>query len=293
MERRSIEGDGGRLIELAQTGPAGGPVVLFQHGTPGSLLQEGFFARAVHARGWRLVTFSRAGYGGSSRAPGRVVADVVADCRAVLDAVGAQTAMVAGASGGGPHALACAALLPERVGAALCIAGVAPYDAEGLDFLAGMGEENVTEFGAALAGTEVLRPYLENEAEALRTIEAAQIVDSMASILPEVDRACLTGELGDDAAASFHEGLARSVDGWLDDDLAFTRPWGFDLSAITVPVSLWQGDVDLMVPFRHGQWLREHIPGVHAHLEAGEGHLSIAVGAVDRMLDELGELAGH
>jgi pimeloyl-ACP methyl ester carboxylesterase len=292
LERKSIEGDGGRSIELAETGPAGGPVVLFHHGTPGSLWQAGFFARAVHERGWRLVTFSRAGYGGSSRAPGRTVADVAADCRAVLDAVGAPTAMVAGASGGGPHTLACAALLPERVSATLCIAGVAPYDAEGLDFLAGMGEENVTEFGAALAGTRALRPYLENEADALRTIEASQIVDSMATLLPEVDRACLTGEFGDDVAAGFRDGLARSADGWLDDDLAFCRPWGFDLSAITVPVSLWQGDLDLMVPFRHGQWLSEHIPGVHAHLEAGEGHLSIAVGAIDRMLHELGELAG-
>jgi pimeloyl-ACP methyl ester carboxylesterase len=293
LERRSIEVDGGRLIELLETGPADGPVVLFQHGTPGSVLQEGLLSRSVHARGWRLVTFSRAGYGGSSRAPGRSVADVVVDCRAVLDAVGAKTAMVAGTSGGGPHVLACAALLPERVSAALCIAGVAPYDAQGLDFLAGMGEENITEFGAALAGAEALRPYLETEADGLRTIEGAQIVDSMATLLPEADRACLTGEFADEAAASFRYGLARSVDGWLDDDLAFCRPWGFDLSTITVPVSLWQGDVDLMVPFSHGQWLSEHIPGVHAHLEPGEGHLSIAVGAIDRMLDELGELAGH
>ena len=293
MERKIIEGDGGRLIELAETGPEGGPVVLFQHGTPGCFLQDGFFSRAVHARGWRLVTFSRAGYGGSSRAPGRTIADAVADCRAVLDAVGAPTAMVAGASGGGPHTLACAALLPERVSAALCIAGVAPYGAEGLDFLAGMGEENITEFGAALAGEEALRPYLETEATALRVIEASQIVEAMATILPEVDRACLTGEFSEDAAASFRYGLAQSVDGWLDDDLAFCRPWGFDLAAITVPVSLWQGDLDLMVPFSHGRWLSGRIPGVHPHLEAGQGHLSVAVGAIDRMLDELGELAGQ
>ena len=198
-------------------------------------VQDGFFARAVHERGWRLVTFSRAGYGGSSRAPGRTVADVVADCRAVLDAVGAPTAMVRSRAGGGPHTLAPARLLPDRVTAALCVAGVAAWDVEGLDFLAGMGEENVTEFGAALAGAGALRPYLEGEADALRVIEAAQIVDSMATILPEVDRACLTGEIGDDVAASFHYGLARSVDGWLDDDMAFCRPWGFDLSAITVP----------------------------------------------------------
>jgi pimeloyl-ACP methyl ester carboxylesterase len=102
-----------------------------------------------------------------------------------------------------------------------------------------------------------------------------------------VDEAALTGEFADYLASEFRQAVSVGVDGWLDDDLAFTRSWGFDLDAIAVPTYLWQGSEDLMVPFTHGQWLAERIPGVIAHLEPGEGHLSIVVGAIDRMLDEL------
>ena len=280
----------GRELQVEVSGPTGGRTLLFCHGTPGSSHQLPWLAEAAHARGWRYVTFSRPGAPGSTRAPGRTVADVAPDAAAVLDAVGAQRAMVAGASGGGPHALAIAALLADRVDAALVICGVAPYDAEGLDFLAGMGEDNVTEFGLALEGEAALRPFVEADMPAMQSASPEQIVESLSSLLPEVDRACITGDLGAEFAASF-AAAARSADGWIDDDLAFTKPWGFDLGAITVPVSLWQGDVDLMVPIAHGQWLAERIPGVHVHLEPGEGHLSIAVGSVDRMFDELAAIA--
>ena len=109
----------------------------------------------------------------------------------------------------------------------------------------------------------------------------------MATLLPPVDRAVLTDEFGEDMAASFGEALRLSVDGWLDDDLAFVLNWGFGLQEIAKPVLLWQGEDDLMVPFAHGQFLARHIPGVVPHLLPGEGHLSITVGAMDRMLDEL------
>jgi pimeloyl-ACP methyl ester carboxylesterase len=88
-------------------------------------------------------------------------------------------------------------------------------------------------------------------------------------------------------AASFREAVRVSVDGWLDDDLAFTRPWGFGLAEITVPTMIWQGSADLMVPFAHGQWLAAQLPGASVHLEEGEGHLSVGIGALDQMLDEL------
>ena len=283
--------DDGRELRVEVSGPDGGRTLLFCHGTPGSSHQLSWMAAAAHARGWRYVTFSRAGAPGSTRAPGRTVADVAADAAGVLDAVGADRALVGGASGGGPHALAIAAGLADRIDAALVICGVAPYEAEGLDFLAGMGEDNITEFGLALQGEDALRPFVEDEMAGMQTASPEQIVAAMSSLLPDVDRACITGELGAQFAASFHA-AAATAEGWIDDDLAFTKPWGFELSAITVPVSLWQGDADLMVPFAHGRWLAEHIPGVHAHLEPGQGHLSIAVASVDRMFDELAELAG-
>lgn len=277
----------GRRLEVEVSGPDGAPVLLFCHGTPGASTQFGPWVRGAGARGLRLVTWSRPGYGASTRRAGRTVADDGDDVAAVLDQVGADTCLVAGWSGGGPHALAAGALLPDRVRGVLCIAGAAPYDAEGLDFLAGMGEDNLDEFGAALKGEAPLRAWLENVRPELVDVAAEDVVASLDTLLTPVDEAALTGELADYLATELRQAVSVGVDGWLDDDLAFTRPWGFDLDAITVPTYVWQGSDDLMVPFAHGQWLADRIPGVTAHLEPGEGHLSIGVGALDRMLDEL------
>ena len=269
------------------SGPEGAPVLLFNGGTPGGSSQLAPMARGAHALGLRLVTWSRPGYGTSTRRPGRIVADAVDDAAAVLDHLGVDTCLVAGWSGGGPHALATGALLADRVRGVLCIAGVAPYDAEGLDFLAGMGEDNIEEFGAALKGEDALRAWLDNVRPELVAVTPDDVAASLDTLLPPVDEAVLTGEFAEHLAESFRQAVSAGVDGWLDDDLAFTRPWGFDLGAIKVPTYLWQGTDDLMVPFAHGQWLAERIPGVTAHLESGEGHLSVGLGAMDRMLDEL------
>jgi pimeloyl-ACP methyl ester carboxylesterase len=277
----------GRDLEVEVSGPDDGPVMLFHHGTPGGSTQFDGMADQVHARGHRLVTWSRAGYGASSRRPGRSVADEVTDALAVLDHVGADSCVVAGWSGGGPHALACGALAPERVRGVLSIAGVGPFGASDLDFLEGMGQENHDEFGAALEGEDAIRAYLYAQRPAILQITGDQIVDQMATLLPPVDRDLLTGDFGDYLAREFRQAVSVSVDGWLDDDLAFTRPWGFDLDAIRVPAYVWQGSEDLMVPFAHGEWLAAHLPKAVVHLEAGEGHLSIGVGAMGRMLDEL------
>src|SRR5436190_693136 len=268
---------GGRDLELEVRGPEEGPVIVFHHGTPGASTPLPAHVRAAAARGYRLVTTARPGYSVSTRQPGRSVADVAADTSAVLDHLGLDTCLTMGWSGGGPHALACGALLPDRVRGALVIAGVAPYVAEGLDFLAGMGPENVEEFGAAVAGEATLRPVLDAQQQELATVTGEQIAAAFGGLVPPVDIASLTGELAECLAAEFRQGLAIGVDGWVDDDLAFTRPWGFELADIAVPTYLWQGSEDLMVPFAHGRWLSEHIPGVVAHLERGEGHLSIGV----------------
>jgi pimeloyl-ACP methyl ester carboxylesterase len=277
---------GGRSLDIRVSGPTDGLPLIFHHGTPGAATPVRVLERAAHARGLRLVTTSRPGYGDSDRHPGRAVADVAADASAVLASLGAGRCLVAGWSGGGPHALACGARL-EAAAAVLVIAGVAPYGAAGLDWLAGMGEENVDEFSAALGGEDKLRSYLLQAREHLKDITAAEIVSSLETLLPDVDRAVLTGEFGEDMAAGFREAVRAGVDGWLDDDLAFTRPWGFSLDEINIPVMIWQGSADLMVPFAHGQWLAAQLPRASAHLEQGEGHLSVGLGAIDRMLDEL------
>ncbi len=281
----------GRHLDVLVTGPDDGIPLVFQHGTPGAVTPAPALARAAHDHGLRMVTFSRAGYGTSTRQPGRSVADAAADVAAILDWLGSPRCLTAGWSGGGPHALATAAGLPDRVDAVLVIAGVGPFGEASLDFLAGMGQDNLDEFGAALASESEVRDFLEAQAPGLRAAQAADLVAEVGSLLPEVDRAVLSDEFGDFLVASFREALRVSVDGWIDDDRAFTRPWGFDLADVVAPVSLWQGSADLMVPFAHGTWLAERLPLVYPHLLAGEGHLSIAVGMAEAMVAEIVALA--
>ncbi len=189
----------------------------------------------------RTVTWSRPGYAGSTRLEGRTVADVATDVETVLDALDADRCFVIGWSGGGPHALATAALLPQRVMGAATIASVAPFEAEGLDWLAGMGLENVDEFSAVVEGPEKLRTYLEGFAGALAGITASDVADSLGDLIPAVDRSALTGEFAEAMAASLRASVSSGIDGWLDDDLAFIRPWGFELDTIRVPLTVWQG----------------------------------------------------
>jgi len=283
---QQIELDDGRRVGLRVSGPIDGLPLVFHHGTPGADTAIHALERAAHDRGLRHVSFSRPGYGASSRLPGRRVVDVVPDTAAVLKAIEADRCLVAGWSGGGPHALACGARLAAVAGT-LVISGVAPYGLAGLDWMAGMGDDNVAEFGAALAGEAALRPFLEAARGELKDADAAAIRASLESILPAIDQAALTDEFGEDMAASFAEALRDGVDGWVDDDLAFTEPWGFDFDELSGPVMIWQGSADLMVPFAHGEALASLLPAASVHLEEGEGHLSISLGAMDRMLDEL------
>ncbi|HEY3738161.1 MAG TPA: alpha/beta hydrolase [Jatrophihabitans sp.] len=277
----------GRDLEIYVTGPAGGVPLVVHHGTPGSYVPIRVVERAAHAAGLRFVSYSRAGYGASSRRPGRSVVDVADDVAAILDHLGAPKAVTAGSSGGGPHALATAALLPERITGVTILAGVAPYAGGEPDFMTGMGEQNVEEFGLAIDGEVAVRSYLERERPGLLGVDPAALIEGMSTLLPQVDRDTLTGEFGQDMVASFDEALRPGVDGWVDDDLAFVKPWGFDLASLKVPVFVWQGDADLMVPFAHGQWLAANILTAVPHLVPGQGHLSINLGFVGEQLAEL------
>ena len=276
----------GRELDLRRLGPVDGDVLLYIHGTPSSGAAPSALAQAAHARGLQVVSWSRPGYSTSTRQPGRSIASFAVDAREVLDTLGIGRAHALGWSGGGPHVLALAALLPDRIASATSLAGVAPYAETlgDLDFLAGMGEDNIHEFGAAIEGEPKLREFLAPFVPALRVVTPAGIVEELASLLPDVDRAYCTDEHGGELAEAFHQGLAVSEDGWVDDDLAFVRPWGFDLAAIRVTVHVWQGSADLMVPFAHGQWLASAVPGAVAHLLDGQGHLSIGVGQAEAIV---------
>ena len=271
-----MPGPGGRTIAIHEGGDPHGRPVIVHHGTPGDGRIYPPSAADAAQRAIRLIAYDRAGYGGSDRDEGRSVVNVAFDVEAIADALGLERFATYGFSGGGPHALACAALLGDRVVGATTCAGAAPADAGDLDFLAGMGEDNVVEFGAAFAGEAQLRPVLEAMREGLLGATAEQLVEELRTLLSPPDVAVLTGELADFLLASIAGGLRDGVDGWLDDDLAFVKPWGFDVGDIRVPLQLWQGEQDLMVPPAHGRWLAAHLPGVAAHLSAQDGHLSLA-----------------
>lgn len=264
--------------------PQGLPVVV-HHGTPGSGLLYDVHVELAREQGIRLIGYDRPGYGSSDRDAGRSVADAASDVSAIADALRLDRYGSWGISGGGPHVLACAAVCDERLVAVASLAAVAPYGAEDLDWLDGMGEGNHIEFGKVQEGETALRAYLEHEAEGMLDASAADLVAVMETLLGDEDRAVLTGAFAEYVLASGGHGLAPGVDGWLDDDLAFLQPWGFDVSAIDRPTLLLHGDDDRFVPVTHGRWLAERIPGVEARIGAGDGHLTL----VERRLREVND----
>jgi pimeloyl-ACP methyl ester carboxylesterase len=276
----TVSGPGGRELRVRELGDPDGVPVLAHHGTPGCGAVYERWREDAEQRGIRLIGYDRPGYGGSDRQHGRSVADAAADVEAICDQLGLDRILTHGRSGGGPHALACAALLPDRVAAAATLCSVGPFKADGLDFLAGMGEDNVVEFGAALEGEEKLAPLLEQIAAGVFAADPEGLAAEVASLLSPPDVAVVNGGLAAELLDSFRVGVGETRVGWIDDDLAFTRPWGFDLASIEVPVGLWQGHQDLMVPLAHGEWLAAHIPGVDAHLSPDDGHLSIEQGRI-------------
>jgi pimeloyl-ACP methyl ester carboxylesterase len=285
----------GLHLEVLTMGPDDGYPFLYHSGSPSAAVAFEPFAPILERLSLRLITYSRPGYGTSTPRPERAepwtVADDVTDSVAVLDEVGAGEFVTLGWSGGGPRALACAALLPGRCRAAVSFAGIAPYDAPGLDWAAGMGPENVRDFEAARRGRDVVEPILAEQVAMMAGSTATDIAASFGDLVDEVDAGAMTGELAEYLAASFRHAAAQGVIGLLDDTMALVAPWGFDLTGIDVPVAVWQGAHDLMVPYGHGQWLAANIPGARVHLFDDEGHVSL-VHRFDEMLAELRELAG-
>jgi pimeloyl-ACP methyl ester carboxylesterase len=277
----------GRTLAFCEWGDPNGSPVFSLHGTPGSRLtrhpDDGVYRQA----GVRAITYDRAGYGLSTRLPGRRVAHAAADVATVADALGIERFAVTGGSGGAPHALACGALLPDRVSRCASLVGPAPYGAAGLerdDWLRGMVEGNVREFELSLAGEDALRPELQREAtEMLNNLgrdpdhPMGEGYDLSPSDLEMVARPEIRGMLDE----SLRVGCGESIDGFVDDDLSTVAPWGFDPSAITVPVAVWYGVSDTLVPPAHGEWLARTLPGATV-VRLDGGHFA--------SYDRLGEL---
>jgi pimeloyl-ACP methyl ester carboxylesterase len=281
---------GDRTLTVHDDGAADGPVILYHHGTPQAGGGMASWADDARERGARLIAYDRPGYGGSTPAPGRTVGDAAADVAALMDELGVERFVTWGISGGGPHALACAALLPDRAAAAASLAGVAPFDARGLNYFHGMGEDNIKEFGLSLAGREYIQPLHEQSAARMRHATGSELADGIASLVSDVDRAVLSGEVGDFWTGSMPATFAQGVDGWIDDDLAFCRPFGFEVDGISVPTLIVHGHQDRFVPLDHGRWLADAIPDAEAWISEDEGHLTLLA---NRVPDVHGWLLQH
>ena len=275
---RTLETPDGRTLAYAVWGDPDGFPVLGLHGTPGCRLERWPHEELYSGLGVCYVTHDRAGYAKSDRRRGRRIADEIDDVRALADELGFERFGVTGGSGGGPHALACAALLPERVVRTVCVVGVAPYGPPGLDhdaWLAGQDPENVKEFGWALAGEEVLAGELTKLVEeTLPRIEVDTSTILGEFDLSQADRAQLaTPERMQIISESVTEQAAGEIYGWVDDDLAITRPWGFDVAEISTPVLIRYGLTDVLVPPAHGEWLAANVPGCLVIVDGVGGHL--------------------
>jgi pimeloyl-ACP methyl ester carboxylesterase len=252
----------GRLLHVHDSGPDAGELAVFwHHGTPQTGRLPDPMVAAGAELGIRWVSLDRPGYLTSSPLPDRDIAAVAADAAAVADELGIARFAALGYSGGGPHALACAALLPDRVLAVGCLAALAPRDAAGLDFFAGMAPAGVAELHAAEQGREALARHLAT-------------IDFDPEQFTPADHAALAGEWSSVGQGAMHAS-SGGPEGMLADNLAYVRPWGFDPATITVPILLAHGDADRVVPFAHGEWLAEHCRTAELLRSPGDGHVSI------------------
>lgn len=249
----------GRSVRYFDTGgDAGAPVVVWHHGTPqtGAVIEP--LASEAARRGFRVVSCARPGYPGSTERAGRSVADAAWDVLAVTRALGIERFASLGASGGGPHALACAALAPERVRAVVAFAGIAPYWGDP-DWFAGMADPSGLR--SALAGRQARLDHAATAAFDPKVFTAADLATLGTS----------WKALGPDSNAGSAEGPA----GEADDDVAYVTPPGFELGSVVAPALLVQGGADRIVPAPHAGWQLERLPHAELWLRPRDGHISV------------------
>jgi pimeloyl-ACP methyl ester carboxylesterase len=287
---RQIGVSDGRRVTIDCSGdPKGFPVFLL-HGTPGS--RSGPLPRAslLYQLGVRLISYDRPGYGDSDRHEGRNVAAAAWDVLDIADRLGLDTFGVVGRSGGGPHALACAAFIGEvRLRGVAVLVGLAPSNATGLDWFEGMADSNVDEYTlAALDDAAAVVADLTRRANEIRR-DPGSLLNELEKEMPEDDRR-IAFDVGirPHLIETYREAMKNGPYGWIDDVLAFRSPWGFDLSKITTPVRLWHGDQDVFCPIAHSRWMADQIPSADIEVGLGAAHFS-AMEILPKVLAQLKE----
>lgn len=288
MALQLVEAPGGRTLAVDSLGdPQGRPVFLL-HGTPGSRVGPLPRSTVLYRLGVLLVAFDRPGYGDSGRLPGRRVASAAADVTAIADALGLDEFAVLGRSGGAPHALACAALLPDRVSRVAALVSLAPRNAEGLDWYAGMTPSNVHEYSEVERGVHHFAESFQFRSRQIKE-DPVSLIKDLVPELPPTDRTLVTDSgIRRMLLSTYREAFRYGADGWIDDVLAFTTDWGFKVEDISVPTRLWHGADDQFSPVDHSRWLADHIPGAELYLEPGAAHF----GAFQVMTEALKWAAG-
>ena len=283
---RIVQAQDGRKLAVEEWGAPDGAPVFLMHGTPGSRFGPRPRESVLYRLGVRLIAYDRPGYGESDRLGDRAVAHAAGDVATIADALGLDRFAVLGRSGGGPHALACACLLGARVRCAAVLVGLAPRDAAGLDWYAGMTASNVAAYQTAESGARAIAARFEAQAALIRRDPAAHLPYRDRE-LSRSDRAVMadTG-IRTMMLSNFAEALKRSGVGWIDDALSFVAAWGFDPAGIDVPVLLWHGARDVHAPVRHTVWLAEHITGSHPVIVDDAAHFG-ALSVLPRVLSWL------
>jgi pimeloyl-ACP methyl ester carboxylesterase len=270
-DTRVMELPDGRELAWLEVGRPRGRLVFAFHGTPGSRRQVSFDEKAIAAAGVRMIAPDRPGYGHSSFYPGRSIVDWAADVAALADHLKLDTFAVVGVSGGGPHALACARMLPDRVTAAGIVSGVGPmgdpeFDVDMVGFNRGLT------FLARQSPLVLLPLFWFQEFSVRRWPDAALRAATKRFPAPDVallERADVRAALFDDV----HHSSATAAQAATQDFVLFARDWGFRLHDVTVPSHFWHGDADRNVPMGHGRFMAAHVPGAVLHECPGEGHL--------------------
>lgn len=276
-DTQAVAATDGRSLTIAEWGDPDGFPVFLLHGTPGSRFAGQAYSRAYATVGARVISYDRPGYGGSDRLRGRRVVDSVADVSAIADALGIERFAVNGNSWGGPHSLAVAARLPERVTRAACLAGVAPFDMPGFDWFADMDTVNINELGWAQEGEEILAREIERTATGMleRVADDPSKVIGDETELSEADRAVMASpERYEAIRRDINEAFRNGVWGYVDDIFCLIQPWGFDVTEIRVPTRISYGLTDVLVPPQHGEWLAHNVPNAEAVIDQQGGHMA-------------------